>query len=77
MDALAGHISYAHCGIGEEDVLSGRVTVVTASCDRIDLLANLQPDVDMLMIGCCTCVEHMLSRGHGDGRVYHVCGTKS
>lgn len=56
MDALAGHISYAHCGIGEEDVLSGRVTVVTASCDRIDLLANLQPDVDMLMIGCCTYV---------------------
>jgi len=56
LDAVAGHISYAHCGMSEDNVTSGDITAVTASCDRIDLLAPLPVDVDMLMLGCCTCV---------------------
>lgn len=53
LDAFAGTIAYKHCDDGDEG--TAPLTLVTASCDRIDALGPLPPQ-DMVMVGACTFV---------------------
>jgi len=49
LDALAGSIAYRHCDDG--DALTRPLTIVTASVDRIWLLAPLCADHDLRLRG--------------------------
>ena len=53
LDALAGSISYLHCS---EKMKAGEVVIVTASVDRIDLLANIPSDKDLKLSGHVSCI---------------------
>ncbi len=53
LDAFAGTIAYKHCD--DLDAGTAPLTLVTASCDRIEALGRLPPR-DMLLVGACTFV---------------------
>jgi len=53
LDAFAGTIAYKHCD--DLDATTAPLTLVTASCDRIEALGRLPPR-DMLLVGACTFV---------------------